>query len=447
MYIQGRVKKLVTFKGGVHLEELKYYTEKKPIEDMPAPKIVVIPFSQHTGASATPLVEPKTKVKIGTKIGEASGNVSVPVHSSVSGVVKAITLYHHPVFPRPSLACVIENDGKEELDESIKERKDYKSLGKEELLKIIKDAGIVGLGGAAFPTHVKLMPPPEYPVNTLILNGCECEPYLTADDRLMQENPEGIVEGAQILAKILEVKNVIFAIESNKPRAIEKLKETIESYKFGRCEVVKTKYPQGAEKQLIKAILRREVPIGGLPFMVGVVVQNVGTAYAVYEAVRKNKPLYERVITVTGKGIKEPKNLRVRIGTLARDVIEFVGGYTQNPAKLIFGGPMMGIAQSTDEVPIIKGTSGLVVLPQNEAKVYPELCCIRCGNCVDVCPMRLVPTEIMKFCQKDRFDDAEKRGILNCIECGSCGFVCPLHIRIVQWIKYGKTKVAEKRAQ
>ncbi len=437
---------MVTFKGGVHPPEWKHLTTHKKIEKMPPPKEVIIPLSQHTGTPATPLLSPKDKVKVGTKIGEIAGKISVPVHSSVSGVIKDLIYYPHPALPKPVLSYVIENDGEDTLDESIKERKNYLSLSKEELLEIIKDAGIVGLGGAAFPTHIKLSPPPSYKIDTIIINGAECEPFLTADDRLMQERPQDIIEGAKIIAKILGVENVIFAIEENKPNAIKEMEKTVKDFKAAKIVILKTKYPQGAEKQLIKAILNREVPRGGLPFMIGVVVQNVGTAVSIYEAVRFNKPLYERVITVTGDGVKEPKNLIVRIGTKIKDVISYAGGYNGGASRIIAGGPMMGIAQTSDETVIVKGTSGIVVL-KDAGKVYPEGPCIRCASCVDVCPMGLVPTELVRYAQTDRLDLAEKWGILDCMECGSCAYVCPSHIKIVQWIKYAKNEIFKKRAK
>ncbi len=437
---------MITFKGGVHPPEFKELSRGKKIEKMPAPKEVIIPLSQHTGSPAKPLLGPNDKVKVGTKIGEAVGKISVPVHSSVSGTIKELRHYPHPVLPKPVLSYVIENDGEEVIDESIKKRENYLSLSNEELLNIIKEAGIVGLGGAAFPTHIKLSPPPEYKIDTLIINGAECEPFLTADERLMQERPEDIVEGARIIAKILKVSQVIFAIEENKPEAVKEIEKASRNLEGSKVVVLKTKYPQGAEKQLIKAVLDREVPRGGLPFMVGVLVQNVGTSVAIYEAVKEGKPLYERVVTITGPGIKDPKNVLVRIGTKLADVIEYAGGYKEDRVEIISGGPMMGIAQPTEDTMVIKGTSGILVLKEPE-KIYPESSCIRCASCVEVCPMGLVPTELVRYAQRDKFDLAEEWGILDCMECGSCAYVCPSHIRMVQWIKYAKNEIFKKKAR
>ncbi len=418
------------FRGGVHPPENKI-TEDKTIAVMPAPKRVYIHFSQHTGKPAKPLVDKGAEVKIGTKIGEADGFISSTIHSSVAGKVVALDSYPHPVVGS-SLCCVIESVDSDEW-EAIAER-DYTQLSKEELVTIVREGGIVGLGGAAFPTHVKLSPPAEKPIDTLIINGCECEPMLTADHRLMLEHASEIIEGARLFQKILDAKDLIFSVEDNKKNAAEVL-----STAGVQVRVLKTKYPQGAEKQLIKAILNREVPRGGLPMDVGCVVQNVGTSYAAYQAVKFNKPLVERVVTVTGNGVKEPKNCMVRIGTSALDVINFCGGYVGTPQKMLFGGPMMGIAQYTEDVPTIKGTSGIIVW--QDAVVYDEGPCVRCSNCVDVCPMGLMPTEIFKLVKTKNFETAKEYGVLDCIECGCCAYNCPAKIPLVHYLKYGKNEV------
>lgn len=420
------------FVGGVHPPENKI-TEHGGIETAPIPKKVYIPFSQHTGKPACPLVQKDDVVKIGTKIGESEGYISVPVHASISGKVTGLISHPHPVLGC-SLCCIIESNGGEEWEQSITENADYETLSKEDLVNAIKEAGIVGLGGAAFPTHVKLSPPSDKPIDTLIVNGCECEPMLTADHQLMLEQAEDIIKGARMFQKILEAQHLIFGIEDNKKDAAKIFRrEGLE------VRVLKTKYPQGAEKQLIKAILDREVPRGGLPMDVGCVVQNVGTCYAAFQAVAFNKPLIDRVMTVTGDGIKTPKNVLVRIGTPVIDLIQFCGGYTGKPKMIIFGGPMMGIAQYSEAVPVIKGTSGIIISTQ--AWDTEEGPCVRCAHCIDVCPMGLMPCEIYKFVQNKNFDKAKEYGVLDCIECGCCAYDCTARIPLVHYLKYGKNEV------
>lgn len=443
---------MITFRGGIHPPEFKELAEEKPIETMPFPKQVVIPLSQHTGAPAKPVVAVGDEVKAGTLIAEPVGMISAAVHSSIAGKVNGIEHWVHPVLPVPTKAVIIEAAETDELDPAIKPRseREIENLTPEEIRNIVRDAGIVGLGGAAFPTSVKITPPKDAAIDTLIINGAECEPFLTADDRLMREKPEGIINGARILAKVLGLEGACIAIEHNKPEAIRVMTETAASvWPSAEVLTVRTKYPQGAEKQLISAVLKREVPAGGLPFMVGVVVQNAGTAFAVYEAVAKRKPLYERVVTVTGPGIAEPKNLLVRIGTLAADVISHCGGLRPDATKFISGGPMMGIAQSTLEVPIIKGTSGMLFLDGSRSlfKVSEEVNCLRCGHCVGICPMKLVPAEIARMAEYEKLEAAERWGILDCMECGSCAFVCPSGRRLVQWIKYGKMLIFAERSR
>ena len=443
---------MITFRGGIHPPEFKHLAEEKPIEVMPRPKQVVIPLSQHTGAPAKPVVNVGDEVKVGTLIAEPVGMISASMHASIAGKVKAIEPWVHPVLPMPTKSVIIEASEEEELDPAIKPRSvsQIEKLSADKIREIVCDAGIVGLGGAAFPTSVKITPPKDAVIDTLIINGAECEPFLTADDRLMRERPEGIIQGAKILAKVLGLDKAYIAIEHNKPEAIKVMTETaVKVWPEAEVITVKTKYPQGAEKQLISTILKREVPRGGLPFMVGVVVQNAGTAFAVYEAVAKRKPLYERVVTVTGPGIAEPKNLLVRIGTLSADVISYCGGVTADATKFISGGPMMGIAQSTLQVPVIKGTSGMLFLNEEKAlfKVSEEINCLRCGHCVGICPMGLVPCEIARMGEYEKLEDAEKWGILDCMECGSCAFVCPSGRRLVQWIKYGKTLIFAERSR
>jgi len=443
---------MITFRGGIHPPEFKHLAEDKAIEVMPLPKQVVIPLSQHTGAPAKPVVSVGDEVKVGTLIGEAVGMISAPVHSSLAGKVKGIEPWPHPVLPMPAKSVIIERGETDDLDPAIKPRseKEIEKLSPDKIREIVRQAGIVGLGGAAFPTAVKITPPKGASIDTLIINGAECEPFLTADDRLMREKPEEILRGAKMLAKVLGLKRAYIAVEHNKPDAIRTMTEAAaDVWPDAEVVTVKTKYPQGAEKQLIWAILKREVPRGGLPFMVGVVVQNTGTAYAVYEAVSRRKPLYERVVTVTGPAINAPKNLLVRIGTLASDLVEYCGGLKPNAAKFISGGPMMGVAQSTLEVPVVKGTSGMLFLNEQRKlfQVNEEVNCLRCGKCVGVCPMKLVPCEIARMGEYEKLEAAERWGILDCIECGSCAFVCPSNRRLVQWIKYGKNLIFAERSR
>lgn len=420
------------FLGGIHLLENKF-TENLAIEVMPAPKRVYISLTQHAGKPAKPVVQKDDFVKIGTKIGESEGFISASVHASISGKVLDIKQHPHPVLASAK-CCIIESDETEDWAAGMKEKHDYENLPKEELLSIIKDAGIVGLGGAAFPTHVKLSPPPDKPIEYLLINGCECEPRLTADHRLMLEYPIGIIEGAKLFQQILNTKHLIFCIEDNKKEAAKIFISENEDVR-----VLKTKYPQGAEKQLIKAVLNRTVPRGGLPMDVGCVVQNVGTCYAAFQAVKFRKPLIDRIVTVTGDGVKESKNLLIRIGTSVIDVVNFCGGFVDQPKRIIFGGPMMGISQYAEDVPIIKGTSGILV--SKEVSSYEEGPCVRCGCCVDVCPMGLMPTEIYKLVKNKKFLKSKDYGVLDCIECGCCAYGCPSKIPLVHYLKYGKNEV------
>lgn len=426
------------FRGGIHPPDEKKATEHKPIEFLPLPSRVFIPLAQHLGAPSRPLVKKGDRVFAGSAIGEPGGKISVPTHSSVSGTVAEIAELPHPLTGRPSTTVIIDSDGNDTLDPSVQEQS-LKELSPQQIVETVKNAGIVGLGGAAFPTFFKISPPKDKPIDTLIINGCECEPFLTADHRLMLEKPEQIVEGSFYLATALGVKSVIIAIEDNKPDAIESMQKAAQPREY-RVVRLKTRYPQGAEKQLIKACLNQEVPSGGLPADVGCIVQNVGTAYAVREAVRFHRPLIERVVTVTGDGVKEPKNLWVRVGTPVKNLIEFCGGYQGEPRKIIMGGPMMGIALAGDEVPVVKGTSGVLVL--NRVKVEPEQDCIRCARCIQVCPMGLSPTRLNYHIKAKRFSQAKAEHLFDCIECGSCAYVCPSKIRLVHNFKFGKAEIA-----
>ncbi|GBE37547.1 MAG TPA: electron transport complex subunit RsxC [Nitrospirae bacterium] len=431
---------IATFERGIHPRYHKELASGKPITQASLPQRIVVPVSQHIGAPAKPEVNIGDEVKKGQLIGSATGFVSSPIHSSISG--KVIAIADFPTSAGKMVqSIVIEGDGKDEAVE-FKENPDYMSLSSDEIRNIIKDAGIVGMGGAAFPTNVKLSPPKEKPVDTVIINGAECEPYLTADHRLMVERSKEVIEGLKIIMKSLGVKEGHIGIEENKPDAIEAMRFAVSGGSNIKVWPLEIKYPQGAEKMLIKAIKDREVPCKGLPMDVGVVVQNVGTAVAVYEAVRFGKPLIERVVTVTGKGVNEPKNMMVRIGTLMSEVIEQCGGLVEGAVKVISGGPMMGFAQWTLDVPVVKGTSGILVLTEDEYVASDDYsACIRCGSCIDVCPMGLNPSILSIYAEKGFFEDAKENGLFDCFECGSCAFVCPAKRPMVQFIRLAKSQV------
>lgn len=429
-----------TFRGGVHPHERKEATEHKPVEVAPLPERVFIPMSQHAGAPSAPIVKKGDSVKTGTLIGEPTGRISAPIHASLSGTIADVAGLPHPLTGRPVQTVIIDSDGQDAPDPAIGGRSTA-GIAAEQVIEAVRAAGVVGLGGAAFPTFVKLSPPKENPIDTLLINGCECEPFLTADHRVMVESPAEVVEGVRFLALALGVTSVIIAIEDNKPDAIQAIARAAAGTGFV-VRKLRTRYPQGAEKQLIKACLRREVPSGGLPLHVGCVVQNVGTAVAVRDAVRFGRPLFERVLTVTGPAVREPKNLRVRIGTPVRHLIDFCGGFSGPVGKLVMGGPMMGIALSSDGAPVLKGTSGILALgPEPELE---EESCIRCGACIRACPMGLAPTRLIAHIRAKRLDAAKAGHVLDCVECGCCSWSCPARIRLVHGFKYAKAEIAAR---
>ncbi|MCX7779477.1 MAG: electron transport complex subunit RsxC [Negativicutes bacterium] len=435
-----------TFQGGVHPDDRKRMTAAKPVEVMPLPARVIIPVRQHIGAPCTPIVKAGDLVKKGQMIAEAQAFVASPVHASVSGKVVEVAEYPHPVFGSCT-AIVIESDGLDEWLDGLPLQREWKVLDAAAIKDIIRDAGIVGMGGATFPTHVKLAPPAEKKIDTFILNGAECEPYLTADHRVMLEEAERVITGTQIVMKVLGVVKGFIGIEANKPDAIEAMR--IAAAGTG-IEVValETKYPQGAEKTLIKAIVDREVPSGGLPMDVGVVVQNVGTVVAVANAVEKGIPLIERVVTVTGGAVAEPKNIRLRVGCTFGQAVEFCGGLKEQLAKIIMGGPMMGMAQRSLEVPVIKGVSGILALSAADVNAGPERPCIRCGRCVKACPMGLTPNMLSILGERGLYQTAkEEYDLLDCVECGSCVYVCPAKRNIVHYVKLSKAQTAAAAAK
>jgi len=427
------------FRGGVHPPEEKEATAKKKIVSFPLPEKLWVPLVQHAGAPAKPIVKPGDVVKRWQKIGEPDGFISASVHSPVGGKVLAIENFPHPLG-KQVLTVVIESTDKDTEALALEPIKDYDPL---KIRERVKESGIVGLGGAGFPTAVKLSPPETKKIECVILNGAECEPYLTADHALMREYPKEICEGLRIIMLTLGAKKGYIAIEKNKPDAIEIMRK--ESGNEFEVVALKVKYPQGAEKQLIKSITGKEVPVGGLPFDVGVYVQNVGTAKAIYDAVVLGKPLVDRVVTVTGKPLQNPQNILTPIGVPFKSLLDSCDPFWEDVGKVIMGGPMMGIAQYTLDVPVIKGTSGILALSKKEAEIKEELPCIRCGRCVEACPMGLLPTTIALFAEKEKFDDAQRYGANSCIECGCCAYVCPAKRDLVHYIRLAKAVLSARR--
>jgi electron transport complex protein RnfC len=433
------------FFGGVHPVYRKELANRCAIEMMPLPRRLIVHFAQNLGAAPKPIVKKGDAVKKGQIIAEPQGFISVPLHAPTSGTVQALDVFPHPVGADMP-AAVIVPDGMDEWESGLDVEREAASFDAEKIRQIVRDAGLVGMGGAAFPTHVKLSPPKDKPIDLLIVNGAECEPYLASDHRLMLERPGEIVEGASYLARALGVKTVIIAIEKNKPDAIETVRKAAETHRYA-VRALDVVYPQGAERQLIFSLTGRTVPAGGLPMDVGVLVQNVGTSFAAYEAIRFARPLIERVVCVTGHGIVNPKNVLVRIGTTFGDLISYCGGQLPDAGKVIGGGPMMGVAQYSLEAPVTKGTSGVVVLKQDEVAQYVGEACIRCGRCVRACPMRLNPSALSIFAERLRFDDAGEHHVLDCIECGCCAYVCPSRRPMVHHFRRAKAEVRSKSAK
>lgn len=427
--------------GGVHPKENKLSAGQK-IQVVPLPKQAIIPLSQHLGAPAVPVVEKGAEVKVGQLIAQAGGFVSANIHSPVSGkVAKIDTAIDAWGMKMPAIFIDVEGD--EWLPEIDRSEKLLTSCTytPEEIVKKIADAGIVGLGGACFPTQVKLTPPPGKVAEVLIVNAVECEPYLTCDHQLMLEHAEEIVIGVTILMKALKIQRAIIGIENNKPDAIELMQKTVSRQMGIEVQPLKLKYPQGGEKQLIDACIGRQVPSGALPIEVGAVVQNVATVYAVYQAVQKNRPLIDRVITVTGKSVNKPGNFQVRFGTPLNDVIAMAGGIPENTGKIIAGGPMMGRAMSSTDMPANKRISGVLIMQESESTRPEPQNCIRCAKCVSVCPMGLEPYLLARLAGKNMWDEMEKHNVMDCIECGCCLFTCPSNRPLLDYIRMGKNKV------
>jgi electron transport complex protein RnfC len=435
---------LKTFtKGGVHPPENKLSAHKK-IQSLPLPETAVIPLGMHLGVPATCAVNKGDEIKVGQIIAKAEGFVSANIHSPYSGkVLKIDKVADASGYKRNAVYIQVEGDEWLNTIDTSPELKKNCKLDSEEIIHRISEAGIVGLGGATFPSHVKLTIPRGKKADYLLINGVECEPYLTADHALMMERAEEMMVGISILMRALKVDKAVVGIENNKSDAIQHLQDIAGGYPGIRIQPLHVKYPQGGEKQLIKAILNREVPSGGLPIDVGVVVFNVGTSLAVYEAVQKSKPLIERIVTVTGKSLSSPSNFKVRLGTPVSSLIEAAGGLPEDTGKVINGGPMMGKAFADTSIPVVKGSSGILILPQEEATRNTVEPCIRCSKCVSVCPMGLEPYLLMVMGQKALYERMEKEKVMDCIECGSCSYTCPSSRPLLDYIRLGKAEVGK----
>lgn len=436
-----------TFKiGGVHPNDNKL-SAQVPIAPLPLPKMVTIPIIQHIGAPAKIIVQRGDMVKVGQILATHEGFVSSNIHSSVSGRIGVIEeVMDSSGFKHTAINIRVKGDDWDEVIDRSDTLIENITLSPKEIVSKIMEAGVVGMGGAAFPSHVKLTVPEGKTIDHLLINGVECEPYLTADHRLMLEKPKEIIVGIKILMKALGVQRAIIGIEENKADAIELFQQLLKNEKQIGVEALEVQYPQGGEKQLIQAILNREVPSGGLPADVGVIVHNVGTTFVVYEAVQKNKPLVERIVTVTGKDVKQPSNFLVRLGTPVIDLIVAAGGIPENTGKIVSGGPMMGKAIADLEVPIAKGTSGILLIPKDESSRAEVYNCVHCGKCIEACPMGLEPYRLLILSRKGNNKRAKEEHILDCIECGSCAFVCPSNRPILDYIRLGKTQLKKQKS-
>ncbi len=430
-------------RGGVHPPESKELCDPTTYSVLPTPKLVTLPMSMHLGAPAKALVANRDVVETGQMVGEAGGFVSANIHTPFAGKCKApAKIYLGPVA---SKAVVVAVGADESIPgfEADAPALDMDAWEQKAIVEKIAECGIVGMGGASFPTQVKLSPPPGATIDTVVINGAECEPYLTADDCLMRNHPAQLIEGTRALMKAAGVDKAYIGIENNKPEAFAKVQKAAEAYPQIVAVMLKTNYPQGAEKQLIEACCGRKVPPGKLPFSVGVVVQNVATTVAIYEALQFNRPLMRRLMTVSGKAVAKPQNVLVPVGVSVQEVLDFCGGPVGEVGAVILGGPMMGRATTDLSEPVTKGTSGMLLLAPDEIQDYDEEPCIRCGSCVSVCPMGLVPTDIVAYSRRDRFEEATDA--MDCIECGCCSFACPSHIRLVHWIRLAKWELGRMR--
>jgi len=437
--------KLFRFRGGVHPEGHKLATGKRPIEVLPMPKRLYIPVQQHVGAPAEPTVKAGDHVLKGQLLAHSQGTISAPVHAPTSGNIVEITEH---TAPHPSglavRTIILESDGKDEWIETTGSVNPFE-LAPQEISVRVGAAGIVGMGGAAFPSAVKLKQGDSKPIKTLIINGGECEPYLTCDDRLMQERAQDIIDGVRIIMHATRAPRALIAIEDNKPEAIEAMKIAAHLFEQVKVVPVPSLYPMGSDRQMIHTLTGLEVPAGRRSADIGVLMHNVGTAYAVHEAIRKGRPLLSRIVTVGGGAVREPRNLEVPIGTLVSELFEYCGGYSESPQRVLMGGPMMGQVMPHMNVPIIKGSSGVIALTKKEVTQQQTMPCIRCGSCAQVCPCGLLPMELATRSNKGQFDNAVEYGLLSCISCGSCSYVCPSHIPLVQYFDYAKGVIAAQK--
>ncbi len=441
--LQRSRRRLWRFHGGIHVADEKTLSNAQPIAEAPLPGHLIMPLQQHIGAPARPCVTVGERVRAGQRIAEPAGYVSAPIHASSSGTVLAIESRPVPHPSGLSAPCiVIETDGADEWVERLPRLMDYRHIDRALVLERIRICGIVGLGGASFPTSVKLNPGPDQPIKTLIINAAECEPYITCDDRLMRERADTVIEGVRIIEHLLGVDECLIGIEDNKPEAIAAMRAALAASDLtGNTEVVPipTLYPSGGERQLIKILTGKEVPTDHIPAQIGVVCQNVSTTFAVAEAVLEGKPLISRIVTVTGRAVGEPRNLEVRLGTPAHELIAHCGGYVDEPRKLLSGGPMMGVQLATDQVPVTKAMNCLLALTPAEAPdPGPPLACIRCGRCAEVCPANLLPQQMYWHARAKDLDKVQDFKLFDCIECGCCAHVCPSHIPLVQYYRYSK---------
>ena len=448
--------KLNSFRGGIHPAEHKALTEDKSFEQMPPPATAMLPLSQHLGKPARLLLKKGDYVCQGALAGESDGFISANVHIPINGQVqKPLRGGTLSGFPGDLIAIKAGDPPEpEEGEEPVSTDPvrlpsyDLENATKEQIIEGVKAAGIVGQGGAAFPANVKLMPPPEKEVEELVINGCECEPYLTRDFRLMMERTQDLLEGTRLICRALSITRATIGIENNKPAAIKALQEAVNALQPARTNgadwpeitilPLKVKYPQGAEKMLIKAITGREVPPGGLPMDAKVGIQNIGTVLAMRDAILLGLPQTTAALTVTGRGIREPKNLLVHVGTPVSEVLDFCGGMTEDAARVVIGGPMMGTAQHDLNAPVVKATSGILVLTEADIAEPATTACLSCGKCVTVCPLNLLPSRLARLSELDRFEEAKDLGLETCMECGSCSYTCPAHIPLVQWFRMGK---------
>lgn len=414
---------------------------------MPVPEYLYIPVQQHIGAPAKPEVKEGDYVYKGQLLAHSQGMISAPIHASSSGFIEKIT---DLPAPHPSglsvKTIVIKTDGKDIWQNEFKKQDPFR-MSCDEIAKKVSEAGVVGMGGATFPSAVKLRIKHRSPIHTLVLNGGECEPYLTCDDRLMQEKPEEIVDGVAIILHATEAERALLVVEDNKPNAIYALRKATQMFKNIKVVPVPARYPMGSEKHMIKTVTGMEVPAGGLGSDIGVLVHNMGTAYAIHKAMRLGIPLISRVVTVSGGAIKHPQNVEVRIGTLLKEVVDFTGGFKQDPSRIIMGGPMMGQTMPHLSVPVVKGSSGIVALTKREINEAESSACIRCGRCVDACPNGLVPVQMAAFTKASQLDKALDFGLMDCVACGCCSYVCPSHIPLVQYFNYAKGELAAKQKE